>query len=762
MSTNIQSDLIGLIAHWSFDEAEGKKVLNKVTGKSSEINYVFNNAKFKPASDPVRIPGAAGNALLFDGFSTWIENNEGILGSKKDEFSIEVWAAPRCNEYNQNNNITAIINQYNEENKEGFILGLKAFGVLSFKIAINGRWYGFDIEDNPLPLNKWSQLTAVFNGTKGYIEIYINGNRAGKKEVPEFSFLASNNEKLIIGKTNNSIKINDVYEVACYCGALDELKVYNKALSSGEVLNIYNEYASIWNKQLPEPDLSIDRKIFEGDRYRPVYHLISPGYWMNEPHGPLYFQGKYHLFFQHNPHGPLWRQIHWGHVVSDDMVHWRDLPCALVPEKDKIDCMGDWSGCAFVDNGVPAIMYTAGDGPVYSQCAAIARSTYEEDRDIELKKWIKHDTPIILQDKGIKTSKGEAYYGQFRDPFVWKEEDTYYAIIGSGIKNCNGSAGGTALLYTSVDLYNWEYRKPLYMGDYNKYPKTGEVWELPVFLPIGKDREGKMKHILLINPWFFKPSPYNVKYVWYWIGSWDKDNLQFTLDSDIPELLDVGEHFTGPSGIIDPKGRTIIFSIAQGKRTSEDECSSGWAHNGGLPISLYLREDGRLGLEPISELESLRERKYVNLENKSLIEVNKAIEFIKDDCMKIELEICGGMADRFGIKLRKTPDGEEETLLYYDMNTKEILVNRNKSTINPESERGVQGGAVDIGEDNLKLHIYIDKSMVEAYVNKLKALTTRVYPTRENALGLSIWADKNVDTVKVKKMIIWKLKSAYL
>lgn len=761
MTNEINITIKELEGYWAFDEAEGKIVCNTVSGTPSLINYVFNNAKFKPSSNPIWHRGIRGSALLFDGFSTWIEENTSIVNNKRNKMSIGMWIAPRCHEYNENNDITAIVNQYDEEGVEGFIIGLTQFGVLNFKVAINGSWYGLNIEDRTLPLDKWSHIVAVYDGINGFMELYIDGEKVGSKELPKNSFIVPTKEKLVIGKTNRSAKINETYEVACYCGLLDELKVYNVVLTKEEVRGIYKDYLDEWDGKLPEPDLSIDRNIFKDDKYRPVYHFISPGYWMNEPHGPLYFEGKYHLFFQHNPHGPLWRQIHWGHVVSDDMVHWKDVPCALTPGKDEIDAKGDWSGCSIVHNGVPTIIYTAGDGPIYSQCTALAKSTFKEDDDVELKSWVKYDTPIILQEKHISTEKGEVYFGQFRDPFVWKEEDTYYALIGSGVRNNNESVGGTALLYTSKDLFNWEYRKPLLIGNYRSYPKTGEVWELPVFLPIGKDFEGIEKYILLINPWYFKPSPHNVKYVWYWTGSWDKDSCNFIVDSDEPELLDVGEHFTGPSGMIDPKGRAVVFSIAQGKRPGMDENLAGWAHNGGLPISVFLREDGRVGIEPISELKSLRQEEYISLEDKSLKETNEAIKHIKDDCIEIHLEINRGKANEVGIYLRKSENSEEETLLFYKYDTKEILINRNKSTLNPHYEKGIQGGFVDIGDDNLKLHIFLDKSMIEVYTNNLKGLTSRVYPTKEDALGLSLWADNSIDTVTVKSLKLWKLKSAY-
>ncbi|BCS82175.1 GH32 C-terminal domain-containing protein [Anaerocellum diazotrophicum] len=752
---------MSLISYWSFDETKGYVVKNEVTGKENYINYVFNNAKFKRPSCPERRPGIKGNSLLFDGFSTWIEDDEGIMKRKIEEITIEAWIMSRCYEYSEDNEITAIINQHNNEKIQGFIFGLKKFNELAFKVAINKEWYEVSSYEKTIPLHIWTYVAAVFNGKKGYMELYINGERVAYREVPKISQITPTDESLVIGKTNNSKKLDEC-EISCFCGLIDELKVYNEALNENQIKGIYNQYILELNGKLPNTYIEIDRKIYNGDKHRPVYHLIAPGCWMNEPHAPLYFKGKYHIFFQHNPHGPIWRQIHWGHLISDDMIHWKDLPWALIPEKGKIDENGCWSGSAIVDNEKPIIVYTAIDPNTKAQCITLAMSTYSDDEDIELKKWVKLGKPIIKQDMTIETEKGKMHFNHFRDPFIWKEDGIYYALVGTGFQKDGESTGGAALLYISTDLYHWEYKKPFYVGNYNKYPKTGEIWELPVFLPIGKDKEGNTKYIFLVNPYFLDSNNiYSNRYVWYWIGTWDKNTLSFVPDSEKPDLFDLGEHFTGPSGFVDPKGRTIIFSITQGRRPRKDEYLSGWAHNAGLPIHIYLREDGKLGLDVISEIKSLRKKEYINIRDVPLKQANKMIEFIKDDCIEIELEIEKGEANEVGINVRRSPDGLEETCICYKSSTKEIFIDRTKSTLNKEYETGIQGGFIDINEDTLKLHIFLDKSMIEVFINNLKVLTSRIYPVRNDSLGLLLRANDKVDTVKIKKLIIWQMKAIF-
>jgi sucrose-6-phosphate hydrolase SacC (GH32 family) len=168
-----------------------------------------------------------------------------------------------------------------------------------------------------------------------------------------------------------------------------------------------------------------------------------------------------------------------------------------------------------------------------------------------------------------------------------------------------------------------------------------------------------------------------------------------------------------------------------------------------------LREDGRLGVEPIEELQSLRTEKLICMVNKSSQEVNKLLKNVKGDMLEIRLELYSEKVKQFGIKVRCSPEGEEETLIYYDQVCEKFNVNREKTSLNQEElTNGVQGGKLELNGENLRLHIFLDRSMLEAYANGLKSLTTRVYPSRKDSLGLKIWGN-----VTVKSIEVWKLKS---
>ncbi|XEC93552.1 GH32 C-terminal domain-containing protein [Paenibacillus tarimensis] len=749
VDTNIR--VKGIIAHWAFDEGQGNLTKDEISGGTDTVEYVFKEAAFTLPQDPGWRPGVHGTAMLFDGYSTWLTSSNRVKQPAK-ALTVEVWVAPRSYESGDEQRLSAIINQHDRERRTGYILGIYRHGAWSLQIGDGGVWHEVWSEDEPLPLNQWSHIAATFDGHTGMMRLYLNGVQVAQKETSSDIRIAPSENPLVIGKNNQGTLLAGAFTLNMFNGLIDEVRLYDRALQQEEIKLAYQQDIDGYGGSVPEityGDVALDRTPLLADRHRPQYHASPPAHWMNEPHAPIYFNGQYHLFYQHNPQGPYFHQIHWGHWVSEDLVHWRDLPVALRPEKDAVDPDGVWSGSAAYDeNGIPALFFTAGDdSAVPNQRVGLARSTFPNDSDNDLVHWVKHPEPLIVQHKG------QGLFGDFRDPFVWKEGDKWYLLIGSGTEG----SGGTALAYTSDNMIDWQYKGPFHISDYGKYPYLGPVWELPVLLPLGRDKSGEEKHLFLISPIGHGA---DVE-VYYWIGRIDKEAMRFIPDQEEPQLIDVGDfHFTGPSGMIDPKtGRAIIFTIAQGERTPQLDYQSGWAHNAGLPISVHLREDGRLGIRPIEELEKLRGEQLLSVRDQTIEETNESLSGVQGDMLEIRVELEPVNSSQFGIKVRRTPEGEEETLLYFDQEEQMLKVNRMKTTLDRfERSKGIQGGRLEIGDDNLSLHIYLDRSMVEAYANGLKSLTTRVYPSRTDALGLQLWADGEVI---VRSMEVWTMNGIY-
>ena len=154
------------------------------------------------------------------------------------------------------------------------------------------------------------------------------------------------------------------------------------------------------------------RERLAADPYRPLYHFSPPGNSMNDPNGLCQWRGRYHLFYQFRPEGS--DRVHWGHTVSDDAVHWQDLPLALYPDKER-DC---FSGQTLVEPGRVIAIY---HGTQSGNSLATAS-------DPLLLNWRKHPgNPVIPI---VPVNENGAPYRIF-DPCIWKEEDGYYALSGT-------------------------------------------------------------------------------------------------------------------------------------------------------------------------------------------------------------------------------------------------------------------------------------------------------------------------------------------
>lgn len=755
-----QTRAVGDIFYMSFDEGTGKKALEEVSSLEHDVNYVFNDARYMASKDPRWTPrGVKGGALLFDGYSNHIEIDANQTVPVSDALTIEAWVAPRSYEWGDGSKLSTIISQSNQDKAEGFELGMYRHGTWSMQVGIGGQWIQVWVKDHPLEKYKWNYVAATFDKKDGAIKLYLNGEEVASQATPVDIPITPSTESLMIGKNNKPVELAGLFSYNMFSGLIDDVKLQNKALTAQEILAEYENVKTLHGGSVPEipnGDIDEDPSVFEGDQHRPQYHAMPPQNWMNEAHAPIYYNGKYHLFYQHNPQGPYWHQIHWGHWVSDDMVHWENVRPALAPEAGSLDPDGAWSGSAAYDrNGNPVLFYTAGNDSL-SPNQRTGLATPADLTDPDLEQWVKYPQPVTEQN-------GNGIHNEFRDPFVWYDEevDKWYQLVTSGLQDFSS---GTALVYVSDDMYNWEYKGPLYVSDRNLYPELGTVWELPVLLPLGKDSTGKQKHIFIVNP-HEKPehvAPANDVQrdveVFYWIGAWDRDHFRFIPDQEEPSKMDVGDgYLTAESGMVTPDGRTVVFSMVQNVRTPQAEYQAGWAHNLALPVSLSLDGHDQLRIEPIQELQSLRGIKLLDFADQNLETANQLIQNIKGDMLEIMMEIDPGEAQKFGLKVRRSENGEEETLIYYDKTNGTFNVDRTKSSIDPDVRvDGIQGGYVDLDGDNLKLHIFLDRSVVEAFANDKKKLTTRVYVGRYDSLGLKVWADKDIT---VKSMEVWNMNA---
>ena len=469
------------------------------------------------------------------------------------------------------------------------------------------------------------------------------------------------------------------------------------------------------------------------DQHRPLYHFLAPAHWMNDPNGPIFWKGKYHLFYQYNPNGAFWGSLHWGHAASHDLVHWKDFPIALAPSEDGPDKNGCWSGCVVDDHGVPTALYTA-PGP---QTVCLATG------DDELIHWTKREAPVIsappsgLELVGFPSITGDAS-ADFRDPHVWREGERWFLLMGSGL----AGKGGTALLFESDDLRHWRFLQPFFTATVGT---DCNMWECPVLLRFGE------RCVL-----FVCPHPEST-YVYWFAG--DRENG--VLSERRRGRLDFGVYSYAANSFYDtPRARYILWTWVKEGRPGKVRRAAGWAGLLSLPKECSLDRDYNLILKPAPELTSLRlEKRELRPEKLTPSSKNPFAAF-SGDCLEFEVELSFDEPALCELSVRMTPDGAERTTISYDSGDNLLTVDGSKSSLDPDARQRTFSGHLAPDQNGVvRFRAFLDRSVMEVFLADSACITQRMYPTREDSDGVSFAVKRGSATIQ--RFAAWKLAAIW-
>jgi len=475
-------------------------------------------------------------------------------------------------------------------------------------------------------------------------------------------------------------------------------------------------------------DLTALRDSLAADPHRPSWHVTPPANWLNDPNGVCRWNGRYHVFYQYNPGGPYHGCIHWGHAVSDDLVHWHDEPVALAPDPGGPDRDGCWSGCLVDDDGIPTVVYTGGDGRVQLPCLATSP-------DPGLRRWEKHGANPVIDDApdALDVLETEHWRAEFRDHCVWREGETWHQLVGSGVAD----VGGAALHYASDDLVEWEFHGPFLVGD---WAGAGEMWECPELLDLG-DRS-------LLHVSDYAGVPYFLGRVAD--GAFERD------PAAADGLLDHGD-FYAPQSLRTDDGRVLTFGWLPEARPPEAQWDAGWSGALGLPRELSLGDDDSLRQRPARELSALRgaetRRRDLGVDEAGvpLEPAGRALE--------LGLTVRLGDADAFELVVLEATDGHERTPVCWTRDG-EVVVDREASSDDPRVAADRQAMPAPVAADDaLSLRVFVDGSVVEVFADDREVLTSRVYPTSPDATGVRLRGVGG--EAVVEEVAVWPLAGAW-
>ncbi len=703
--------------HFNFNEVSGTTTaVEAVSGNTFPVRNNFNR--------PERVTGITGNALRLDGFSTWVEAT--ATHNYRKAFTLETWV--NLESYPSDAEVpyanltpSAIVSQTNGMN--GFQLGINTFGNWYFRASINGTMYTCHATEL-FPLYRWVHVAAVVDGNQGTIKLYLNGEEKGSSTIPAGGELQEANAPLFIGRSNTG-KWDGIFLLNALSAAIDDTKLYDAALTKATLKSHY-EAGATQAAALGVTSLDVPATRFAQDVQRPVYHAMPPANWANEPHGLVKHNDQYHLFYQRTPNGPFKTQMHWGHMVSKDLVNWHHAKDALWPSLEwsptsGYDMKGIWSGDVIMHNNKAYAFYTnVNHSGSYNPGIALATST-----DPNLENWEKHG-PVINREN----------VNDFRDPFLWKEGNTWHMLIGAAL---NG--GGGLAYYTSTDLLNWTFNPSFTAIPYSQMDIGSAIWEMPVFEPLGNG-----KYVLVVNPIggsVGKYGPNKYTRAVYWTGTWQ--NGRFTPDYAQPKMLDLIHGHLSPTIERDYNNNIVGIGIVDERRSSQAQLEAGWAHVFSLPRVWHLLPDGKtLGQKPLPDLADIRQesgyQKHTDIQVTAATPVSNIGGKRTEIIAYVDTTATG---TRYGLNFRVSPNRQEFTSLYYDTQLKTVFLDKRQSTfaIHDEEKRLLQGAYDEkaFGKP-YKFQLFIDHSVVDVFINDAAAFSFRIYPTQAQSEGVELFS----------------------
>jgi fructan beta-fructosidase len=483
--------------------------------------------------------------------------------------------------------------------------------------------------------------------------------------------------------------------------------------------------------------------------WRPQFHFTPPKNFMNDPNGLVYYKGEYHLFYQYNPQGTEWGHMSWGHAVSSDMLHWKNLPLAIPEEPGKYmiysgSAVVDWKNasglCASADAQDPSCLiaiYTAAGTNLQTQHLA-----FSNDRG---RTWTNYPGNPIADLK----------QPDFRDPKVFRYEAekkwVMVAVLADERK---------AVFFDSRDLKNWNLRSSFEIDGNDK----GQ-WECPDLFELPVDGNLKNKKWVVIvnrNP----GAPAGGTGTRYFVGSFDGTRFVNETPAGKELWADYGKDFYATNSFSDlppNDGRRIWIGWISNWQYANREPTAIWRGAQSLPRELSLAQfpDGiRLVQKPIAETKSLRDREFLQLSNASVPTAMQAMHLadVRGETLEIEAELAPGDAKEIGFRLRK--GGAEETVLGINTEKKEVFVDRTRSglvSFAPEFSGRYKAALRE--SSRVKLHIFQDRSSLEVFVNDGEVvLTDRIYPSTGSD-GIELYSTEGQG--KVLSLSIWQLSSIW-
>ena len=481
----------------------------------------------------------------------------------------------------------------------------------------------------------------------------------------------------------------------------------------------------------------------ETDLYRPRFHFTPVSGWMNDPNGLVYYQNEYHLFYQYIPDLNRRGALHWGHAVSADLVHWRQLPVAIYPDND-----GEiWSGSIVVDRENTAGFHYGNEKALIALFTQTKNHKQKQGLAFSIDKgrnWDKYIHNPVIPNPGLK---------DFRDPKVfWYEQGKIWVMV--------LAAGDRILFYNSPDLKNWERA-----GEFGFEDGSHEgVWECPdLFCLKYENISSNKKWVLLVS--VTDGAPNGGSGIQYFIGSFD--GKSFTNDYPPERIfwLDYGrDNYAAVSFSDIPAGdgRRILMGWMSNWQYARDLPTYPWKGTMTLPRSISLvkgqADQPILASVPVRELKTLRKEKS-GIHNQWLAKPLRISlgNTIPDGLVEVNIEYEIGNAHKTDIVFKNSKN--DFLLIHCDHMAQKINIDRSHSGRLDFHHQfaGIHSAELILSESLIKLHIFVDRLSAEIFLAEGQVVFTELIFPRQPFNTLEIRPVGG--NIYLQKCDIWLLNS---
>lgn len=498
------------------------------------------------------------------------------------------------------------------------------------------------------------------------------------------------------------------------------------------------------------------RSLLRSDPHRPIYHFVAPeGAAMPfDPVAGIYWKGKYHLGYNYQKrptskvNDPFWTEDSinnghvFGHLVSTDLLHWTQYPDMLDLKEGESEIAFCAGGAFLSREGVPHIIYMGvrgSKGAEWNTSNSIAYAT-----DDELKLWKKFSKPALTALDPKDPTAGRYFPW---DPDAWydRNADCYYQISGQI------SGEMKPALFKSKDLHEWEYVGDL-IDPSNIMRHQPEDMSAPEFFSLGN------KSMLLFTSHQLGAQ--------YYIGTFAND--RFSAEQHGRMNWPGGTFFTCEH-LQDAKGRNIIWGWVVERKPAHLPVY-GWSGILSVPRVVSLGDDGKVRINPAEQLKTIRVQETMEKDIELAPNSERALK-AQGKSIELKLEISGAEKSPVGVKVFASPDGREETVIFYDPVKKELAVDFSKSSVKgPVAYPSVvfkalagypervseQRAPLELKEgEPLKLNIFLDRSVIEVFANGTQCVTQVVYPELVASTAVKVFSGD--EAVIVKNIQSWTM-----